>query len=83
MADYKTTAEGVLKGVGGEANVTSVTHCATRLRFGLKDSSVADRAAIKAVPGVIAIAEAGGQFQVVIGNEVPEVFAEASASSPQ
>lgn len=76
MADYAKTAAGVLKGVGGEENVQSLVHCATRLRFVLKDESRADGAAIKATPGVITTAQAGGQYQVVIGNDVPEVFAE-------
>ncbi|WP_159500637.1 beta-glucoside-specific PTS transporter subunit IIABC [Microbacterium sp. 18062] len=74
--DYSKTAAGVLKGVGGEENVQSLVHCATRLRFVLKDEGKADAAAIKATPGVITTAQAGGQYQVVIGNEVPEVFAE-------
>jgi PTS system beta-glucosides-specific IIC component len=73
--DYSKTAAGVLKGVGGEENVQSLAHCATRLRFVLKDESKADGAAIKATPGVITTAQAGGQYQVVVGNDVPEVFA--------
>lgn len=76
MADYAKTAAGVLEGVGGEENVTSLVHCMTRLRFVLKDESKAHAAAIKAVPGVITTAQAGGQYQVVIGNDVPEVYAE-------
>jgi len=73
--DYDKTADGVLRAVGGEENVQSLVHCATRLRFVLKDDAKADRAAAGKVPGVITVAESGGQFQVVIGNEVPEVFA--------
>jgi len=76
MADYAKTAAGVLAGVGGEENVQSLVHCATRLRFVLKDEAKADAAALKATPGVITTAQAGGQYQVVIGNDVPEVFAE-------
>ncbi len=76
MADYAKTAAGVLKGVGGEENVQSLVHCMTRLRFVLKDESKADAAALKVTPGVITTAQAGGQYQVVIGNDVPEVFAE-------
>lgn len=76
MADYAKTAEGVLAGVGGEENVSSLVHCMTRLRFVLKDETKADAAAIKAVPGVITTTQAGGQYQVVIGNDVPEVYAE-------
>ncbi|HEV7950372.1 MAG TPA: PTS transporter subunit EIIC, partial [Glaciihabitans sp.] len=74
--DYSKTAAAVLKGVGGEENVSSLVHCATRLRFVVKDDSKINKAAVKSAPGVIATAEAGGQYQVVIGNEVPEVFAE-------
>ena len=74
--DYSKTAAGVLKGVGGEENVSSLVHCATRLRFVLKDESKADSAAVKATPGVVTVAQAGGQYQVVIGNDVPDVFAE-------
>lgn len=76
MADYAKTAQGVLEGVGGEKNVQSLVHCATRLRFVLKDESKADTAAVKATPGVVTVAQAGGQYQVVIGNDVPDVFAE-------
>ncbi|MFS0865718.1 beta-glucoside-specific PTS transporter subunit IIABC [Microbacterium sp. 179-B 1A2 NHS] len=74
--DYSTTAAGVLKGVGGEDNVSSLVHCATRLRFVLKDEAKADATAVKAVPGVVTVAQAGGQYQVVIGNDVPDVYAE-------
>jgi PTS system beta-glucosides-specific IIC component len=74
--DYSKTAAAVLKGVGGEDNVQSLVHCATRLRFVVKDDTKIDKQAVKNAPGVITTAEAGGQYQVVIGNEVPEVFAE-------
>jgi len=79
--DYSRTAAAVLKGVGGEDNVSSLVHCATRLRFVIKDDAKVNKAAVKATPGVIATAEAGGQYQVVIGNEVPEVFAEIAKIS--
>lgn len=75
MADHAKTAAGVLAGVGGEENVRSLVHCATRLRFVLKDESKADAAKLRATPGVITTAQAGGQYQVVIGNDVPEVYA--------
>lgn len=71
---YQTIADDVLRGVGGAENVASVTHCATRLRFRLHDRDRADRAAVEATPGVITVVEAGGQFQVVIGNTVNNVF---------
>lgn len=74
--DHSRVAADVLKGVGGEENVKSVVHCMTRLRFTIKDEAKIDKAAVKGIPGVITTAEAGGQYQVVIGNEVPEVYAE-------
>ncbi|MFI5761762.1 beta-glucoside-specific PTS transporter subunit IIABC [Streptomyces sp. NPDC051563] len=74
--DYGKTAPAVLEGVGGEANVESLVHCATRLRFVLKDASKADRSAVEATPGVITVVESGGQFQVVIGNDVAKAYAE-------
>jgi len=73
--DYTTLAGGILAAVGGEKNVASVVHCATRLRFRLVDPSKASKAAVEALPGVITVVENGGQFQVVIGNNVPRVFA--------
>ncbi|BDV32098.1 beta-glucoside-specific PTS transporter subunit IIABC [Microbacterium terricola] len=79
--DYSKTAAGVLKGVGGEENVQSLVHCATRLRFVIKDDAKIDKAGVKATPGVITTAEAGGQYQVVIGNDVPEVYAEIAKIS--
>lgn len=61
--------------VGGESNVISLIHCATRLRFKLKDQSKANKAALEKTPGVITVVESGGQFQVVIGNNVDQVYA--------
>ncbi|AGG67701.1 beta-glucoside-specific PTS transporter subunit IIABC [Corynebacterium callunae] len=78
--DFQSLATDVLKLVGGENNISSVVHCATRLRFVLKDRSGADEAAIKRLPGVITVVESGGQFQVVIGNNVPLVYAGLPAS---
>ncbi|MGB7964396.1 MAG: beta-glucoside-specific PTS transporter subunit IIABC [Propionicimonas sp.] len=74
--DYRTLAGDILEKVGGEANVASLAHCATRLRFKLKDVAKADKQAVERLPGVITVMEAGGQFQVVIGNNVPIVYAE-------
>lgn len=58
-----------------------MTHCATRLRFQLKDHTKADKAAVEATPGVITVVEAGGQFQVVIGNTVSNVYEAMTARS--
>ncbi|MFM9278826.1 beta-glucoside-specific PTS transporter subunit IIABC [Paenibacillus jiagnxiensis] len=74
--NYEKTAKEVLKSVGGAENVNSVIHCMTRLRFKLKDSSLPDKEKVKQIDGVITVVESGGQFQVVIGNDVPKVYAE-------
>lgn len=71
---YQLLSEEILQGVGGKENVTSVMHCATRLRFKLKDSRKANTAALKANAGVIMVVESGGQYQVVIGNHVSDVY---------
>lgn len=72
---YDQTAAGVLRAIGGTDNVVSLTHCATRLRFQLKDRDKADKEAVEGTRGVITVVEAGGQFQVVIGNSVGNVYA--------
>ncbi|ACV77301.1 beta-glucoside-specific PTS transporter subunit IIABC [Nakamurella multipartita] len=71
---YDVLADAILTGVGGESNVKTVAHCATRLRFQLNDRSKANKEAVEATPGVITVVEAGGQFQVVIGNTVNNVY---------
>ena len=71
---YDLLAEEILRGVGGEHNVAAVTHCATRLRFQIKDRDKVDKAAVENTKGVITVVEAGGQFQVVIGNTVSNVY---------
>ncbi|PZT53850.1 beta-glucoside-specific PTS transporter subunit IIABC [Paenibacillus silvae] len=71
---HESTAAEILKLVGGEKNVDSVTHCATRLRFNLKDEKVANDEALKNVQGVVGVASSGGQYQVIIGNEVNNVY---------
>jgi PTS system beta-glucosides-specific IIC component len=78
---YDTLADAILTGVGGESNVKTVTHCATRLRFQLNDQTKADKAAVEGTPGVITVVEAGGQFQVVIGNTVNNVYEALTARS--
>lgn len=79
--DHKSVAVDVLALVGGPENVTSATHCITRLRLKLKDISKADKAALEALPNVITVVEAGGQYQVVIGDEVPGVYKEFVAAA--
>lgn len=62
--------------VGGKENIQSVVHCATRMRFKLKDRAKADKEGIENLEGVISVIENGGQFQVVIGNNVAYVYKE-------
>ena len=72
----KETAIEILQLVGGEANISFVTHCATRLRFVLKDDSLADMNALDKVEGVLKAQHKGGQLQVVIGAKVDKVYSE-------
>ncbi|XBX03748.1 beta-glucoside-specific PTS transporter subunit IIABC [Enterocloster clostridioformis] len=76
MKDYKKTASEVLRLVGGEGNVAHLEHCSTRLRFSLADPGKADAAALKATSGVMGVIASGPQCQVVIGNDVVEVYDE-------
>ena len=79
MADNKQIAEDVLAAVGGAENVSGVTHCLTRLRFTLKDSGVPDTDKVKKIKGVVGAQESGGQYQVIIGQNVPKVYDEVCA----
>lgn len=79
MADNKQIAERVLAAVGGKDNVSSVTHCMTRLRFVLKDQSIPDKNEITKIKGVVGVNIAGGQYQVIIGNSVSNVYKEIVA----
>jgi len=58
--------------------VSNATHCVTRLRFNLKDESKADTDAIKGLAGVVGVAQANGQYQVIIGAEVTQVYEKLS-----
>lgn len=76
--DFASLAENIVAAVGGVPNIKDARHCATRLRFELADAGLADEAAVKQLAGVISVVRAGGQFQVVIGNDVPHVYARVS-----
>lgn len=76
MATNKEIAENVLNAVGGKENVSQVTHCMTRLRFTLRDNSIPDTEKVKKIAGVMSVVVAGGQYQVVIGQNVPKVYEE-------
>ena len=74
--DYSITAKALVKELGGDENISNVTHCATRLRFILKDTKGINTETVRKIPGVITTVEAGGQYQVVIGNHVQDAYKE-------
>lgn len=76
MEKYQDIANKIVHEIGGKSNVNSVTHCITRLRFNLKDDSKANDEAIKNLDGVVTVMKSGGQYQVVIGNQVADVYEE-------
>ena len=71
---YEALAKDIVKKVGGKENIISLTHCITRLRFQLKDTGKADTEYLKNKDGIVTVMESGGQYQVVIGNHVPDVY---------
>ena len=72
--DFEKLAETLVSLVGGAGNISNLTHCATRLRFTLKDESKAQEEQIKKTKGVLGMAKSGGQFQIIIGQRVPEAY---------
>ena len=76
MGKYETLAKEIVKNIGGKENVISLTHCITRLRFKLKDEKKANDDVLKNMEGVVTVMKSGGQYQVVIGNHVTEVYAD-------
>ena len=79
MGKYEELAKKIVKEVGGKENVNSLTNCITRLRFKLKDESKANTETLKNMDGVVTVMQAGGQYQVVIGNHVPDVRKDVDA----
>ncbi|WP_118986661.1 PTS transporter subunit EIIC [Photorhabdus sp. CRCIA-P01] len=71
---YESLAEKIVSAIGGKENISSLVHCATRLRFKLKDSSLANSELLKQTAGIITVVESGGQYQVVIGSHVGDVY---------
>ncbi|MBS6179682.1 beta-glucoside-specific PTS transporter subunit IIABC [[Clostridium] innocuum] len=76
MGKYEQLANDIIKHVGGKENILSLVHCITRLRFQLKDESKADDDILKNMEGVVTVMKSAGQYQVVIGNHVPAVYAD-------
>ncbi|MBO0460152.1 MULTISPECIES: beta-glucoside-specific PTS transporter subunit IIABC [unclassified Enterococcus] len=74
--DYQELNEQILENIGGKKNINALAHCMTRFRFKLKDESKANTEAIKKIPGVVTVVQSGGQYQIVIGNHVGEVYKE-------
>ena len=72
--DFNKMVAQIIEHIGGKANIASLTHCATRLRFKLKDQGKASKDKVVKIEGVINVVESGGQFQVIIGNEVAQAF---------
>ena len=71
---YDGLARIIIQNVGGKENVVSLTHCMTRLRFKLKDESKAQTEILKETDGIVTVIQSGGQYMVVIGNQVPDVY---------
>lgn len=74
--DYAAMADGVIKAVGGEGNIANVTHCMTRLRLQLVDNSKLNEEEAKKVPGVMNLIVQNGEYQFVIGQDVPSLYEE-------
>ncbi len=83
---YEKLAQDIVQNVGGKKNIQSLTHCVTRLRFKLKDETKANDEILKKMDGVVTVMKSAGQYQVVIGNHVPDVYEEvilAAGISPE
>lgn len=76
MRKYEGIAQAIVDNVGGKDNIRSVRHCITRLRFYLKDESLANDEVLKNMDGIVTVMKSGGQYQVVIGNHVAHVYEE-------
>lgn len=76
MGKYEQLAKEIVKNVGGKSNIASLTHCVTRLRFQLLDEGKANDDVLKKMDGVVTVMKSAGQYQVVIGNHVGEVYAD-------
>ncbi|WP_175063066.1 PTS system trehalose-specific EIIBC component [Streptococcus salivarius] len=81
MGKFEQEAKDLLTAIGGKENVTAVTHCATRMRFVLGDDKKADVKTIEAIPAVKGTFTNAGQFQVIIGNDVPIFYNDFTAVS--
>ena len=71
---YEKLSKNIIEAVGGSNNIVTLQHCMTRLRFTLKDESKANDQKIEAIDGVLSLIKKGGQYQVVIGTHVHDVY---------
>ncbi len=76
--DYVDVSKKIISAVGGADNISSATHCMTRLRLTLKDQAMANDGKVEGIKGVKSVIKQGGQYQIVIGNEVSNLFKEFS-----
>ncbi|WP_219666571.1 PTS transporter subunit EIIB, partial [Clostridioides difficile] len=74
MRRYEQLSKEIIENVGGKDNISSLSHCITRLRFKLKDESIANDDVLKKMDGIVTVMKSAGQYQVVIGNHVPDVY---------
>ena len=79
MGKYTALAKEIIKNVGGKENVSALSHCVTRLRFVLKDESKTNTDVLKNMDGVVTVIQSAGQYQVVIGNHVADVYDDVCA----
>ena len=77
--DFKELAAIIIENVGGKGNVKSVVHCATRLRFTLHNDASAKTDVLTKTKGILSVVNAGGQYQIVIGPDVPQLYEEVLA----
>lgn len=76
MMDFKKLAENILKEVGGSENINEVWNCTTRLRLNLIDQSLVNNQKVQAISGVLGTQNKNNQYQIIIGNDVAEVYKE-------
>lgn len=80
--NYPDLAKTIIENIGKEENVNSLGHCATRLRFNLKDNNVANTDKLKSTPGIMGVVSKGGQYQIIIGSDVGNVYKEITKQAP-
>ena len=79
--DYSALADAIIEKVGGKANISFATHCMTRLRLNLKDRALANVDEIKNIPGLLGAQWSGDQFQIIVGQDVPKLYAEVCSKT--